>query len=233
MQETQKTEERHWISRWPTTLAIVVVALGISTAIVLSQHHRSAPARTTSPTECVPLPGVPMSIYSHLGCTSFKTLPLPAPSAPPTPAQCRAQGWIYTPQGCFGSEGNGSTTNSTTNTTAITPPPTPVSTPAQCQAQHDYYTPQGCIGSNGNMSPTSNTGTTTAITPPPTVDGYATCPDHEIYTTQGCIESEGGQTIIYGTPPVMPRMYPPPPKGKCVKTSATTWTCTPTRPVTG
>ena len=41
--------ERHWISRWPATLAIVIVALAISTAVVLSQHHRSAPARTTTP----------------------------------------------------------------------------------------------------------------------------------------------------------------------------------------
>ena len=124
------------------------------------------------------------------------------------------------PAGCDGTFGS--------MTRAITPP-SPVGTPAQCQARHDYYTPQGCIGSQGNGSTTGSTGST-AITPPPApapVYGHVDCPDHEIYTTQGCVGE-----LPSGTVAIPPRMYPPPP-AKCIKTSATTWTCTPTRPITG
>lgn len=169
---------------------------------------------------------IPAGCDGTFGSTTTAITPPPTPVS--TPAQCPARS-IYTPQGCIGSNGNGSTTGSTSDTTAITPPPSPVGTPAQCQARHDYYTPQGCIGSQGNGSTTGNTGST-AITPPPApapVYGHVDCPDHEIYTTQGCVGE-----LPSGTVAIPPRMYPPPP-AKCIKTSATTWTCTPTRPVTG
>lgn len=160
---------------------------------------------------------------STTGSTSDTTAITPPPSPVGTPAQCQARHDYYTPQGCIGSQGNGSTTGNT-GSTAITPP-APVSTPAQCPAR-SISTPQGCIGSNGSMGTTNSTGDTTAITPPPTVDGYATCPGHEIYTVQGCVGELPNGTVI-----IPPRIYPPPP-AKCIKT-ATTWTCTPTRPVTG
>ena len=123
MQETQKTEERHWISRWPVTLAIVVVALAISTAVVLTQHR---PYPVSTPAQCQ----AQHDIYSPQGCigsegtmgtmnsTGSATAITPPPYPVSTPAQCQAQHDIYSPQGCIGSEGVGTTGN----TTAITPP---------------------------------------------------------------------------------------------------------------
>ncbi len=103
--------------------------------------------------------------------------------------------------------------------------------------------PTGCDGVFSSQTGTTTNTSSTAITPPPApVSTPAQCQaQHDVWTPQGCIGSNGnGTTTNTGstgdttaiTPPMTPRMYPPPPKGKCVRTS-TTWVCTPTRPVTG
>ena len=192
-----------------------------------------APANTTTSPLCPRqwVSGVGWVAIVHTKCDIY-TAAMGVDSQTPLPKTCTGIDIVTgeaIPAGCarLGSQ-RFATTN--TGSTAITPP-APVSTPAQCQAQHYYYTPQGCIGSNGNGT-TTNTGNTgsTAITPPPAptpVYGHVDCPDHEIYTTQGCVGELSSGTVAI--PPPLPHPSP----GKCVKTSATTWTCTVARPVTG
>lgn len=181
--------------------AIFTFVLGGIVGATLSPPATPTPTTTTTSPICPRqwVSGVGWVAIVHSECNIYSAA-TSVDSQMPLPSTCKGIDMVTqspVPAGCDGMfSSQAFTTTGNTGSTAITPP-APVSTPAQCQAQHDYYTPQGCIGSEGVGSTTNITGDTTAITPPMT-----------------------------------PRMYPPPPKGKCVKT-ATTWTCTPTRPVTG
>ena len=239
MQETQKTDSsfrRNLIIIGCCWAAIFIFVVGGIVGATLSPPATPTPTTTTTSPICPRqwVSGVGWVAIVDTRCNIYSA-GMGVDSQMPLPKACTGVDMVTgeaIPSGCDGILGSQAFTTTNTGTTAITPP-APVSTPAQCQAQHDYYSPQGCIGSMGVG--TTNTGSTgsAAITPPPApVSTPTQCPARSIDTPQGCIGSLNGQTIIYGTPTIQPRMYPPPPKGKCVKT-ATTWTCIPTRPVTG